>query len=136
MTRELASVVDVVHALAMVAWVIGVPLLFWHRWPRLSVWYARYAVGFAVLNVGSQWLIDECFLTTLSRWLWTRGGPAPNPTEEWFSVRFAESVFGLTPTHELVKRLTEAMIVVTAVGTLWTLRRTRRSPGATTPSAP
>ena len=35
MAPELASVVDAIHALVMVLWVLGLPLLFWHRWPRL-----------------------------------------------------------------------------------------------------
>lgn len=128
MAPELASVVDALHALVMVLWVLGLPLLFWHRWPRLSVWYGRYAVLFIALNLVSRWLLGECFLTTLSRWVWSLGSvEAHEVPTEWFTVRFAEAVFHMTPSHEAIKRATEALIFVTACGMLWTMRRTRAS---------
>src|SRR5207253_2066867 len=32
----LASIIDLLHALLMLAWVAGLPLLFWHRFPRAA----------------------------------------------------------------------------------------------------
>ncbi|HSQ68329.1 MAG TPA: hypothetical protein VLM85_34205, partial [Polyangiaceae bacterium] len=62
---------DALHALLMLLWVVGMPLLFWHRWPRLSYFYSGFAVLFVIVNVISQWVLGECFLTTLSRFFWT-----------------------------------------------------------------
>lgn len=130
MAPELASVVDAIHALVMVLWVLGLPLLFWHRWPRMSIWYGRYAVLFIALNLASRWLLGECFLTTLSRWVWRLGSVEPHEVpSEWFTVRFAEAIFHMTPSHEAIKRATEALILVTACGMLWTMRRTRGKRG-------
>lgn len=126
-----AVAVDVVHALLMVAWVLGLPMLLWHRWPRLTRAYAWYSVVFVVINVVSQWTLDECFLTTLARFLWKSGGAGvPDNVDEWFSVRFAELVFRMTPSHAAVKRATEALIFVTAVGVLHTMRKLRATSSA------
>lgn len=124
-----AVAVDVVHALLMVAWVLGLPMLVWHRWPRLTRAYAWYSVAFVVINVVSQWTLDECFLTTVARFLWKSGGSGvPDNVDEWFSVRFAELVFRMTPSHAAVKRTTEALIFATAVGVLYTMRKLRAIP--------
>ncbi len=100
----LGSLVDFLHALLMVAWVAGLPLLFWRRHPRLSRLYAVYAVVFIVLNQGSRLFLGECFLTTLSRYLWEHGGAPPRSApDEWFTVRVALAVFHLTPSHRSIK---------------------------------
>src|SRR6185369_14576291 len=64
MLPVLASMVDFVHALFMAVWVLGLPLLFWRRFPRATWWYAVYAVTFIVLSQGSRIWLGECFLTT------------------------------------------------------------------------
>jgi hypothetical protein len=128
MFQVLASLVDFFHALVMVAWIAGLPLLFWRRRPALTRAYAVYAVSFIVLSQGSHLLIGECFLTTLSRWLWEHGGAAPRVApEEWFTVRFAMAIFRLTPSHRAIKILGEALILVTAIGMLLSLRTASRS---------
>lgn len=38
----IAVIVDVIRALAMIVWVLGLPLLFWHRYSSLSTTYALY----------------------------------------------------------------------------------------------
>ena len=115
-----ASFVDFLHALLMVAWVGGVPLLFWHRWPRVSRAYAVYAAGFILANVLSGWILGECFLTTLTRFFWERSPDKPAPVDDWFTVRFSELVFGLTPSHHAIKLIGKALIFVSAVGALHT----------------
>lgn len=127
MLPELASLVDAFHALLMLAWVLGLPLLFWHRWPTFTRWYSRFAIAFIVLNQLSHFLIGECFLTTLSRAIWRLDAPDPHQVpSEWFTVRFAKAVFNLTPSHALIKRLTQVMIAITAAGMLWSMRAQRR----------
>jgi hypothetical protein len=126
MFAVLGSLVDFFHALVMVAWVAGLPLLFWHRFPRATRWYAVYAVVFVVLNQLSRYLLGECFLTTLARLLWERGGAPPRTAPgEWFTVRLAMMVFHLTPSHRSVKLLSELLVSVTAVGMLISLRQAR-----------
>jgi hypothetical protein len=124
------SIVDFVHALLMAAWVLGLPLLFWRRYPRLTRGYAVYAVGFIVLNQLSRLFLGECFLTTVSRWLWERGGAPPRSApSEWFTVRLALAVFHMAPSHRSITVLSEALIFVTAVGMLISMRRAARKGG-------
>jgi hypothetical protein len=125
----LATVVDFVHALLIAAWVVGLPLLFWHRWPRVSRGFAVYAVGFVVLNLLSGWLLGECFLTTITRFLWTHAPTHPRDANEWFTVRFADFVFGLSPSHRSIRLLSKVLIFASAAGVLsFGLRRREREP--------
>ena len=123
MLQVLASVVDSLHALLMAAWVLGLPLLFWHGRPRLTRAYGVYAIVFIVLSQGSRFLLGECFLTTLSRFLWQHGPAARSAPDEWFTVRFAELIFHLTPSHRAISIASEALVLVTAVGMLATMAR-------------
>ena len=127
----LGSVVDFVHALLMVAWVAGLPLLFSRRYPRAARWYALYAIVFIVLNQASRLFLGECFLTTVSRFFWEHGGAPPRSAPgEWFTVRVAMAVFHLTPSHRAINALAELLILVTALGMLWSTRHRRRHGGA------
>jgi hypothetical protein len=139
----LAVLVDVIHALAMAIWALGLPLLVWHRAVRLTKAYAWYAVVFVSLNLASQLLLGECFLTTLARACWAQAGSsAPTNVDDWASVRFAELVFRMTPSHTAVMRLSQLLILATAVGVLHTVRKlgpskrrgSAREPRRTTPS--
>ena len=112
----LAAGVDFVHALLMAAWVGGLPLLFWHRWPRFTRVYGVYAVAFILVSQGSHWLFGECFFTTIARWC-ARSSAAPI-SDEWFTVRVAQSVFRLTPSHRAIVWVSEALILMTALGAL------------------
>jgi hypothetical protein len=130
MWPALGAAIDLVHALLMAAWVIGLPLLFWHRWPRLTRAYGIYAIAFIVVSQVSQAILDECFLTTLARTAWLHdpvsGAPAP-VSDEWFTVRLARAIFDLTPSHRSIKLLSEALILVTAVGVLFVVHRRARA---------
>jgi hypothetical protein len=123
----LAATVETVHALAMCTWILGCPLLFVSRWPRLRRTYAIYAITFAVLSRGSAMVLGACFLTDLSGWLWTRAG-WPERANEWFSVRFAHEVFGFAPSHHGVSLASEVLVTITAIGVLTTLRAGRARP--------
>ena len=124
----LATVVDTVHALTMIAWVMGMPLLFVSRWPRARRVYAVYAVVFVVVSQASQWVLGECFFTTVARWFWESqpAGSAPADVGEWFTVRLARAIFGLAPSHRAIVWFSESAVVLTAVFALLSLRRERR----------
>lgn len=123
MWHALGAAVDFLHAAAMVAWVIGLPLLFLgRRWPRASHAYLVFAVGFVVLNQVSHYALGECFLTTIARWAYLHD-PSGTPSHEWFTVRLAESVFRITPSHRSIVILSQALVVLTGVGALFWARR-------------
>jgi hypothetical protein len=113
----LGATIDLLHAALMSAWILGLPLLFVRRWPRVTAAYALYAVLFIFANQVSFMLLGECFLTTIARACWRRAGHSPSA--EWFSVRLAEAVFGVTPSHLVVRRVSEALIFVTALAVLY-----------------
>jgi len=123
----LGAATDALHALLMLLWVLGLPLLFWHRLPRLSYFYSGFAVLFVVINVISQWVLGECFLTTVSRFFWEHSsGAPPEEVREWFTVRFARWVFHMTPSHSAIQRATEVLIFVCAVGAFYSMHRLLR----------
>jgi hypothetical protein len=106
--------VDVFHALVMIVWIAGLPLLFWHRYPKLTIAYCIYSIIFIIINQLSQYFLGECILTTLARYY--QSGQSDN---EWFAVKFAKFIFGLTPTHKGVKIATEVLIAIAAVGSIY-----------------
>ncbi len=121
-----AAALDVLHAIFMVMQVAGLPLLFWHRWPRLTRAYAVYAITFIVLNQLSKYALGECFLTTLARLLWSQAVIDPTDVpSEWFTVRLAQWVFHLTPSHRAVAIAGEVLMFVTALGVLVWRRNVR-----------
>ncbi len=130
MWEMLGSATDLLHAILMVAWVVGLPLLFVRRWPRLRRGYAIYAVTFVVLSQGSQALLGECFLTTVARWFWEHpaaGAATPGDVEEWFTVRLAHTVFGMSPARRAITLISEALALATAAGVLYHLHDERVS---------
>jgi hypothetical protein len=124
MWQMLGSVVDAFHALLMAAWVLGLPLLFWPRWPRLTRAYGIYAIGFILGSQASHLLLGECVFTRLARFFWELPGPGDPraSSREWFTVRLAEAVFHLTPSHRSIVLVSEGFILATAVGVLVSLR--------------
>lgn len=126
MFAALGSLVDLVHALLMVAWVAGLPLLFWKKHPRATRIYALYAISFILAYQSSRLFLGECFLTTLSRSLWERGGAdLASAPDEWFTVRLSRAIFHLAPSHRVITLAGQALILVTAVGMLIALRAHR-----------
>jgi hypothetical protein len=131
MWSTLAACVDFAHALLMAGWVLGLPLLFLHRWPALTRGYAAYALAFVTFNLASRALLGECFLTAIARECWqeaARHGGHVSVPQEWFTVRMAEAVFRLTPSHRGVKLASEVLIFVTAIGVLLPARSGARRP--------
>ncbi len=118
MFELLSAAVDVVHALAMLAWGVGLPLLFWHRWPALSRGYMVYSLVFIAASVASQLVLGECFLTTMARDFAEQGSNALLREKASFTVRVVETVAGLRPTERLAVRLWELAVFVTCMGML------------------
>jgi hypothetical protein len=129
MWHVLGASVDFLHAAAMAAWIAGLPLLFLgRRWPRASRAYVIFALAFIVLNQASHYLLGECFLTTIARWLYLhdRSGTA---SYEWFTVRLAEAVFRMAPSHRSIVVVGQALVAATAVGALVWLHHRRVAHG-------
>ena len=126
----LGAIVDFVHALALLAWVGGLPILFLARSERLRRAYAVYAIGFIVLSWTSRWLLGACFLTRISTALWKSGRPHLEAAPEtWFTVRFAEAVFHLRPREESIVAIWYGLVLVSCLGLLVHARRARRGAG-------
>jgi polyferredoxin len=120
----LGSAVDVLHALLMAFWVLGLPLLFVRRWPQASRAYGIYAIAFIVLSQASEWILGECFLTSIAGRLWNGAAdPVPVDASEWFTVRLAKWVFDMAPSHRSIVIASEALIFATAIGVLVNLRQ-------------
>jgi len=107
--------VDVFHALAMAAWILGLPLLFTRRWRKATRVFAIYAITFVVVSQASQLALGECFLTTLARFA---EGSGPSAQPEWFTVRMARWVFGMAPSRKTISVTFDLLVLVTAVGAL------------------
>ena len=129
MPQALAVGTDFVHAMLMAAWIGGLPLLFWHRWPAATRIYAVYAVGFVVVSQLSQWLLGECFLTSIALSFWKQVPSSAPVSTEWFTVRVAQDIFHMAPSHRAIVWASEPIIFATAAGTLWSLHRLRRHGG-------
>jgi hypothetical protein len=132
MFELLSASIDVVHALAMLVWGVGLPLLFWHRWPALSRGYMVYSLVFIAASVASQLVLGECFLTTMARDFAEQGSNTLLRERASFTVRLVEMVAGLRPTERLAVRLWELAVFVTCMGML--VHMWRRS-GHVTPEA-
>lgn len=118
--------VDLLHAFAMGAWFLGIPLLFVTRWPRLRLTYAIYAVTFIVLSQASMLVFGECFLTEITQWS-LRHAPGRVVDNEWFTVRVARDVFGMAPSRRGISRISELLVLATAAGVLVASYRSMRA---------
>lgn len=133
MYAVLAVTTDITHLAAMVLWAVGLPLLFWHRWPRLTLAYTWFALLFVVVSQLSHVVLDECFLTTLSRALWLAAG---DPTAGSFSVRLVNAVAGIRPSEESAVLAWEIAIAFTGGAMLWSMHRARSARIARARGAP
>jgi hypothetical protein len=125
MWTALGVSVDLIHALAMVAWLVGLPLLFVKRWPRARLAYATYAIVFIVVSQASMIFLHECVLTLATRWFWGHD-PAYVVSNEWFTERLARAVFGMAPSRHVISRLSEVLVLATAAGVLASVFRSQR----------
>jgi hypothetical protein len=127
--RALAASVEVVHALAMLVWGVGLPLLLWHRYKRLSRAYMWFAVVFVMTSVLSHVYFGECFLTTLARRFWIAGGGFREHVP--FTALLANTIAGIRPSARTTVVVWEIAILATSVSTLWCWRKTRGANSST-----
>lgn len=123
MPSALAIGSDFLHIAFMVVWAVGLPLLLWHRWPRLSLVYTVYAIVFVVASQVSHYFLGECFLTTLSRYLWEAAGDGADGT---FTGRLVNMIAGVRPSTDTAVLVWEIAIAVTSVAVCWSLYRQYR----------
>jgi hypothetical protein len=123
MYRLLAAAVDLVHAGSMLVWGLGLPLLFWHRFRRLSRAYVMFSAIFVLVSLGSHALLGECVLTTLARHLWLAGGGYRDGIP--FTALLANAVAGIRPTQREVVLVWELAVLASSVGSLWCWWKTR-----------
>jgi len=121
--RLLAAGVDLTHALLMLAWGLGLPLLFWHRFARLSRVYVGFCAIFVAISLASNQVLGECVLTTLARQLWQAAGGYRDAVP--FTVLFVNAIAGIRPTAREAVLAWEAAIFVTTLGLLFWWRKTR-----------
>jgi hypothetical protein len=119
--RLSASAVELLHGLCMVAWAIGLPLLFWRGWPRVSQAYLRFSIAFIAVSVLSHALLGECVLTTLARELWEAAGGHREHVP--FVVLFTNRIAGFRPSTREAVLAWEAAIAIYCVALLWSRRR-------------
>lgn len=129
--RLLAMGTDLAHATAMLAWGLGLPLLFWHRFERLSHAYTLFAIVFVLTSVASHLTFGECVLTSLARQLWRAGGSFRDTVP--FTVTLANRVAGLRPSARSAVLLWEAAVLVTSLGSLWSWKKAHERRGAKLP---
>lgn len=125
--RWLAWSVDLTHALLMLLWGIGLPLLYWNRYPRLSQAYEWFALAFVGGSVASHLAIGECFLTLLSRNLWEAAGGFRDRIP--FVVLLVNAVARVRPSTRTAVLFWQGAVVVSALSVLWYRARKRARKG-------
>ena len=118
----LAVATDCFHAFLMMLWVLGLPLLFWHKFPKLSLTYCCFSLAFIIVNQLSQYFLGECIFTTIANYFYQQANDLQH-SNEWFTVRASKMIFGLTPSHYGIKIATEILIGISTVGGIFSLYR-------------
>jgi hypothetical protein len=128
----LGASVDALHALAMLIWGVGLPLLFWHRWRKLTRIYMAYSLIFIAVSVISHFALGGCFLTVLSRELYLAGDHPELRERTMFIVRAVEFVAGIRPSERWAVWVWQAGLFLGSAATLWSLHRDRTRPRVST----
>jgi hypothetical protein len=126
--QVLAMAVDVTHAAAMLAWGLGLPLLFWHRFERLSHYYTIFAALFVITTVSSHLVLGECFLTRLARPLWLASGAMREAVP--FTVVLTNTIAGIRPSARSAVLAWELAVLLTCFGSLWSWHKAHARRGA------
>lgn len=113
----MASVIEFIHALCMIFWILTIPFLFYHRWPKITLGAIVYNFLFVTVNRLSHWILGECIFTRMARWA---GGEWNN---EWFTVKVARLVFGFIPSNKNVTYVEQGILLLVCTGVLISLYR-------------
>jgi hypothetical protein len=101
----------------MLAWGLGLPLLVWRRFERLSRAYIVFSLTFIVGSVLSRLLLGECVLTTVAHWLWQASGGHTEKVP--FIVTFTNRIARIRPSTDAAVLIWEAAIALYCVIGLW-----------------
>lgn len=118
--RFLAGAVELCHGLLMVAWGLGLPLLVWRRFERLSRAYIWFSLTFVLGSLLSSLLLGECVLTTVAHWLWQASGGHTEKVP--FIVTFTNYVASIRPSADAAVVLWKVAIGLYCVVGLWAWR--------------
>jgi hypothetical protein len=125
--RLLAGSVELCHGLLMVVWGLGLPLLVWRRFERLSRAYLWFSLTFVLGSLLSHALLHECVLTRLAYQLWEAGGAHAERVP--FIVTFANTVARIRPSTDAAVLIWKVAIGLYCVIALFGWRtRERRAP--------
>jgi len=133
--RLLALGIELSHGLMMLAWGLGLPLLFWHGLPRLSRGFMWFSMGFILVSVGSHVLLGECVLTTAARYFWHQAGGYREHVP--FVVLLTNRIAGVRPSARAAVLAWEFAIGAYSVALLLSWKRLNPKPedAAPPPSA-
>lgn len=118
--KILAGTVELCHGLLMVAWGLGLPLLVWRRFERLSRAYVWFSLSFVLGSLLSSVLLGECVLTTVAHWLWQAGGGHEEKVP--FIVTFTNAVASIRPSADSAVLIWKISIGVYCAVGLWAWR--------------
>lgn len=107
-------------------WGLGLPLLVWHKYARLSRAYAYFALSFVIVSLVSQAVLGECVLTTLARHFWLASGGFRDRTP--FTTLFVNTIAGFRPSDDAAALLWKVAVLVTSIGSIscWHATHPRR----------
>ncbi len=117
----------------MLLWALGLPLLLWHGYPRLSRAAMWFSIVFVVVSVGSHQVIGQCVLTALAGYLWQAAGGHHDGVP--FVVSLTHRIAGVRPSARAAVLAWELAVLAYSVAILWCwrwlpTRRRRASAGA------
>jgi hypothetical protein len=128
-----AGAVELCHGLLMVVWGLGLPLLVWRRFERLSRAYGWFSLTFVLGSLLSRVVLGECVLTTVAHWLWQASGGHQEKVP--FIVTFTNSVARIRPSNDAAVLIWEVAIALYILIGLWGWRSRAQSadlpPGST-----
>lgn len=115
--RFLAGSVELCHGLLMVVWGLGLPLLVWRRFERLSRAYFWFSLTFVLGSLLSNLLLGECVLTTVAHWLWQASGGHTEKVP--FIVIFTNHVARIRPSNDVAVLIWKVAIALYCMVGLW-----------------
>ena len=83
-----------------------------------------FAIGFVLISVVSHYVLGECVLTTVARWLWRRAGAGRDDAS--FMAVLVNTIAGIRPSNRTGVHVWELAVLATSVGSLWCWARTTR----------
>jgi hypothetical protein len=109
--------IEILHTIVILTLVGLVPFLFVKKWKILTRLATIYSVIFITINRMSQWILGECILTRMARWV---GG---DWNGELFIVKTLRIIIGVTPSNIQVFWIEDILILIVILGILFSLKQ-------------